>query len=125
MSTKNYLEPISNAQELVVILLHRMFGMDEKQANQLYQNIVKKHIEQLKDTLYLFVETNYVDKVYRDSYYHYYSSKLSECKRNCIRISFFDGQIRLSDFWNGQFEEVLQQKYKGFHYCPTKIVQTS
>jgi hypothetical protein len=114
MSTKNYLEPISNAQELVVILLHRMFGMDEKQAYQLYQNIVKKHIEQLKDTLYLFVETNYVDKVYRDSYYHYYSSKLSECKRNCIRISFFDGQIRLSDFWNGQFEEVLQQKYKGF-----------
>lgn len=114
MSTQIYLEPISNAEELVVIILNDVFKMDEMHAKLLYQNSVKKHLEQLKDTTFLFVETNYVDKVYRDSYYHYYSSKLSNCKRDCVRISFFDKQIKISDFWNKNFKEDLQRKYKGF-----------
>ncbi len=114
MSTQTYLESIMNAEELVVFLLHDVFKMDKMHAEKLYQNSVKKHLEKLKDTMFLFVETNYVDKVYRDSYYHYYSSKLSNCKRDCIRISFFDGTIEISDFWNSLIKEDLQRKYKGY-----------
>jgi len=114
MSTLIYLEPISNAEELYITLLNNVFLIDKKIAKDLFLVIVKKHLEQLRDTMFLFAETNYVDKVYRDSYYHYYSSKLSKCQRNCIRISFFDGSLDRTDFWSLEKKEELQKKYRGF-----------
>lgn len=46
----------------------------------------------------LIVETDYVDRQYRDSYYSYFSQKYSEFKRNCIRLIFFEGKYKYSDF---------------------------
>lgn len=43
----------------------------------------------IKSDVKLVIETDYVDKVYRDSYYQYYSSKQLEYNRNCVRISLF------------------------------------
>jgi len=88
--------------------------MHESQAEMLYDNCVKEHFAKLKDTIYLLAESHYVDKVYRDSYYHYYSSKLGKYKRDCIRISFFEGAISEPDFWQEARQQELQEKYRGF-----------
>lgn len=49
----------------------------------------------------LFIEIGYVDKVYRDSYYTFFSNKHINFERNCKRLSIFRGVINqelLSDF---------------------------
>ncbi|MEP7372352.1 MAG: hypothetical protein ABI675_03115 [Chitinophagaceae bacterium] len=64
--------------------------------------------------LWVGVETSYVDKLYRDAYYNYYSSKLNEYKRDCIRLSFFAGEITLDDFFSDKSAEKLQDLFRGF-----------
>lgn len=44
----------------------------------------------MRPELKMVVESDYVDKVYRDSYYSYFSTKLKDYGRNCLRISFFE-----------------------------------
>lgn len=39
----------------------------------------------------VLIEINYVDKVYRDIYYHHYASRHFSQPRNCIRLFFFTG----------------------------------
>jgi hypothetical protein len=114
MSINVYLEPISKCAELVIKLLQEEFGVNSGDADQLYDHVVKNHIEQLKDTIYLLVESNYIDKVYRDSYYHYYSSKLTYYKKDCIRISLFDGEVVDTDFGSADRYNELKGKYRGF-----------
>lgn len=115
MSIEIFIEPINKGEELVIMLLKQEFGINDKVAKILFDNIVKPHFEQLKDTSFILAETNYVDKVYRDSYYHYYSSKLNKYKRDCIRISVFDGEITNEDFRQPNKHTELQKKYKGFY----------
>ncbi|MDR3266723.1 MAG: hypothetical protein LBT24_04035 [Tannerella sp.] len=114
MSISIYLEPIKKGGELIKKLLQEEFGINMRNAEILYENSIKSHLEKLKDSTYLLAETNYVDKVYRDSYYHYYSSKLSKYKRDCIRISIFEGSILASDFGKSEKQRELQEKYRGF-----------
>lgn len=47
----------------------------------------------LRNDLGVEVETNYVDKVYRDSYYAYYDTKRIPYSRYCVRLSFFDSHF--------------------------------
>ena len=46
----------------------------------------------------MLVEEEYIDKQYRDSYYSYFSQKYSTYKRNCMRLSLFDGTISWEEF---------------------------
>lgn len=39
----------------------------------------------------VFIETGYVDRVYRDIYYHHYASRHFSQPRNCQRLFFFEG----------------------------------
>jgi hypothetical protein len=115
MSISIYLAPIANGAELVKKLVKDEFGInDDNNAQFLYDNFVRKHFEKFKDNTYLLAESCYVDKVYRDSYYHYYSSKLTKYKRNCIRISIFEGEIPESYFWQEDKQAELASKYRGF-----------
>jgi len=114
MSISIYIEPISSANELIKLLLTQEFNISEETANVLYDKNIIKHIARLKDDLYLVAETSYVDKVYRDSYYHYYSSKLTSYKRNCVRISLFSAKIDISDFREEERHQHLQDHYLGF-----------
>ena len=43
----------------------------------------------IRDDSCVVVETEYVDKDYRDAYYKLYSTKLRDYERNCVRLSFF------------------------------------
>ncbi len=60
------------------------------------------------------IEYPYVDKLYRNEYYHYYSSKLYSYSRDCIRISFFDADVQHSDFRDAGREDFLREHYLGF-----------
>ena len=114
MNISLYIEPIKNSAELIQTLLVAEFDITENFAKLLFEKKIKSHIEKLKDSIYLVAETNYIDRVYRDSYYHYYSSKLVAYKRNCIRISFFDTEIVAEDFRLEEKREKLQKSYLGF-----------
>lgn len=114
MSISIYIEPIANGEELVKKLLQDEFGISETNARILFTNLVKPHFDNFKDNTFILAETNYVDKVYRDSYYHYYSSKLHKYKRDSVRLSFFEEAISDTDFFDGAQHSTLQEKYRGF-----------
>jgi len=107
----------SEAQDLLLKLLKEEFFLDEEYSKNIIENAdygINKHFDQLIDSCFLLAETNYIDKVYRDSYYHYYSTKLTHYQRNCVRISIFDSEIKMEDFKNELSIIELQKKYLGF-----------
>ena len=75
-------------------------------------------IHNLKETdLIVCLENNYVDKVFRDSYYHYYASKASAISRDCIKMSFFlDSEREMQEgyFLDYSLHNIIKEKYKGF-----------
>jgi hypothetical protein len=64
--------------------------------------------------LHIVVEYPYVDKVYRNSYYHYYSSKLDKYSRDCIKLSFFKEPVTEKDFRDSEKKLYLQEMFGGF-----------
>lgn len=114
MSISIYIEPITNGKELIRHLLTDEFKINEANAELLYEHIIKKHFESMKDDIYILAETNYVDKVYRNSYYNYYSSKNTHYKRDCVRLSFFEGEIFDEEFREEKAVDKLQKQYRGF-----------
>ena len=98
-------------------IIKKEFDLTNKTAEDVVTHEIyglKNHIDQLKDNCSFLIETNYIDKVYRDSFYHYYSSKLNICKKNCIRISIFDGVIKAVDFRDKTKFNDLKKSYLGF-----------
>ncbi len=73
---------------------------DIKNTPELEDNLSFKVLWELfkeKPKLTFFIEQYYVDRVYRDSFYTYYSQKHFEYSRFCKRIFVFDGNL-LTDF---------------------------
>lgn len=68
----------------------------------------------LRDDLSIHVEYPYVDRVYRDSYYSYFSSKLTEVPRNCIRVCLFNPGMDDNSFATPEGRRWLAQNYLGF-----------
>lgn len=63
----------------------------------------------------MFYESVYVDKVYRDSYYSFFSNKHLDKDRNCSRISIFNKKFDpdiLNDF-SEETEKVLNKTFVG------------
>lgn len=60
-------------------------------------------------------EYGYVDKIYRDAFYHYFASKHNRYDRNCKRLSVFKGIISEEDFYQyeNESEERLQNSFVG------------
>lgn len=77
-------------------------------------NLLSRFFEDLKENLSVFIEYPYVDKVYRDSYYTYFSSKHNHYYRDCIRVSFFDNVIKPEDFRLKNKVDYLQKHFLGF-----------
>jgi hypothetical protein len=83
-------------------------------ARQLTIDEVWPHIAQLLDSIGILIETPYVDKVYRDSYYHYYSSKSGKYPKDCIRLSIFSEEIEPEVFRSPDANREVNSKYLGF-----------
>jgi hypothetical protein len=58
------------------------------------------------------IESPYVDRHYRDTYYSYHSSKFRKTGRNCIRVHIFEGEVTEAALLNS--ENKLNEKYLGF-----------
>lgn len=112
MSINTYLFDKSQCLDNLKEIIKSEYNLDDKIVNANFR--INSDFEQLKDECWFFIETNYVDKVYRNSYYSYYSSKNSEYFRNCIRISIFNGKIDENDFYDKDKYEFLRAKYCGF-----------
>ncbi|MGB7392889.1 MAG: hypothetical protein WA913_00710, partial [Pricia sp.] len=75
---------------------------------------LKPYFKHLRSNIYVLIEHPYVDKVYRDSYYNYYSSKNDFYHRDCLRLSFFDSKIVPEDFRDPTKKDKIQKSYLGF-----------
>lgn len=114
MNITSYSANKAEISETVKDLFVNVFGTPIQYAEYLSQNQVWPHIDQLIDSVWIFLETPYVDKVFRDSYYHYFSSKSGQYKKDCIRLSIFSEEISLHDFRDSSKLEDLESKYLGF-----------
>jgi hypothetical protein len=73
-------------------------------------------IADMHNTAWVLIESPYVDKTYRDSYYQYYAGKLEGYSKNCIRLSFFDRQLKAYHFEEPtpSRRKLLQEHFLGF-----------
>lgn len=104
---------VADAEELVTDLLKTSFSISHADAVASYKELAI-HFKRLKDTCWLVAESPYVDKVHRDSYYHYYSSKHFPSRRDCGRISIFENEINVDDFRDESKREEISKNYRGF-----------
>ena len=74
--------------------------------------LVIENLSTLRNDIHVVVETDYVDNVYRDSYYDYYATKRYDYTRNCVRLSFFDKEFDE----NVSFDNIdnIRSNYLGF-----------
>lgn len=87
---------------------------DNKDSREYVINRISDFLNTLQDDLTILVETEYVDKVYRDSYYTLYSTKLREYYRNCVRISFFTPEFNEQTEITVENIEKIKNAYRGF-----------
>lgn len=79
---------------------------------------IQDFFDALCDNLCVVVETEYVDKDYRDAYYRLYSTKLRDYERNCVRLSFFKDCLQpiLENIVSASETDIIKLKegYLGF-----------
>jgi len=107
------LRPIKELYPRVEMLFKEKFELDDYD-NQRSIKVLANFLTDLRDDIIVGIESKYVDKLYRDEYYHYYSSKLEEYKRDCIRLSFFETGISSDDFYSAEGVANLQKRFFGF-----------
>ena len=115
----NIVFEISPVEELTDALLdwvkeYFLKDLDEQFIDPVIETDIAKQVEILREDLYCVLEYPYVDKVYRDSYYNYYSSKHYSYQRDCIRVSLFKEEICKNDFLNLDSSERIINGYLGF-----------
>jgi len=104
-------------KNLVSNLFEILKGVDfcghEPSAYSRLENLLKR----LRDDVWFVLESPYVDKHYRDTYY---SSKFKKIGRDCIRVHIFNGEISKDDLID-KSTKLEKIKYWGFllstRYC--------
>ncbi|NLR67749.1 hypothetical protein HGH92_25820 [Chitinophaga varians] len=99
--------------ELVQIMQDE-FAVSLQIAREAYEGMLEGYFCRLKAGVQFVIEYPYVDKVYRDSYYAYFSSKRRVYQKNCIRVSVFDGIVLPDQFRNAKGIASLRERYRGF-----------
>lgn len=101
-------------EQLLVDVIADSFRLDPSILPSQISRSLKLLINSLRDDLWFLVESPYVDKIYRDSYYMYYSSKYGRYSRDCIKVSLFEGKIESSDYRSLAGYDKLKPIYLGF-----------
>ncbi|MBN9299249.1 MAG: hypothetical protein J0I41_19765 [Filimonas sp.] len=111
-----YVLPVKQLGEFLLDFYQTNFGIEESFAKVIVSEYADPLIAVLKDDLTMVIEHPYVDKMYRNTFYHFYSSKLKPYKRDSLRISFFSVAIDEKKFWQKEYVDYLQEKdyYYGF-----------
>ena len=111
----------SELHNAIVKGMKEQFGWDNTTADNKTTKLEKKYFSVLIPNLAVVVEYPYVDKVYRNSYYRYYSGKAKQVSRDCIRLSFFI-DTDPSIVGNPMIHEIWEQQYRGFMILrPTEL----
>ncbi|QJB38283.1 hypothetical protein HF324_10555 [Chitinophaga oryzae] len=95
-------------------IMEEEFSISPGMAAEAYDNRLDEYFRRLKEDMQLVIEYPYVDKVYRDSYYAYFSSKRRRYQKDCIRVSLFDGEVLPEHFRSAAGVASLQERYRGF-----------
>lgn len=85
-----------NINELIINLI-KYYPKFIQEPERLKKIITHFKLEK-SNLITLIIETNHVDRQYRDSYYSYFSQKYSNFERNCLRLVFFEGKVKYTDF---------------------------
>lgn len=105
--------PIADVGEQVLSILSDRYGLENMNlSNSL--SILGKYLEVLRPDLHVLIEHPYVDKYYRDTYYHYFATKNSSYAKNSIRLSFFAQAFEEEDFREASKYVELKENYRGF-----------
>lgn len=75
---------------------------------------IQHYIQNIRPEINIIVEDNYIDKVYRDEYYSYFSTKLNPYYKNCIKLSFIDGEIDENRLLDQDEINRIKESYLGF-----------
>jgi hypothetical protein len=114
MNIESYIVSIGNCEGPLIKSIRELLEIPGNKAKEIFSNSLSRYLDQLKESIYLLVEHPYVDRVYRNSYYNYFSSKLLDYPRDTVKLSFFDGEISDSDFRNKDKYKELKKQYRGF-----------
>ncbi|HET8885607.1 MAG TPA: hypothetical protein VFM70_04550 [Salinimicrobium sp.] len=109
----NFFVPIIKVPEVVENLLKNEYHLHHYHKSNSLKTL-ENYLDHLKKDLWVLIEHPYVDKVYRDSFYHYYSSKNQVYSRDCIKLSFFTNEIDNSLFRSSESKTILQDSFLGF-----------
>jgi len=109
--------PITEATEVIKELVYKNYlqAVDEELIDTQIETDIANYLNELREDIFCVIEYPYVDKVYRDSYYHYYSAKHMQYKRDTIRVSLFEGELNPNDFLNPEKAEEIKKRYLGFY----------
>lgn len=75
---------------------------------------LQQFLRPFNDDLTIIAETDYIDKTYRDLYYHFYSTKLRSFEKNCVRLSFCNNIIDDTITHSADDIQKLKDNYLGF-----------
>ena len=102
-------------EEIVNVIIDNLHLIHDNPDSRTYViDRIANFLGTLHNDLTILVETEYVDKVYRDSYYTLYSTKLSGYSRNCVRISFFTSDFNENTPITVTNIEAIRNAYLGF-----------
>jgi len=108
---RTYITPISELEELLIFAFNQHLQFNIKKNENPFGSKVKLLVDKLRKDIWVFAETPYVDKTYRDTYYNFFSTKQRKISRDCIKISFFSEEIKIDDF---NSLDKIQSIYLGF-----------
>lgn len=72
-----------------------------------------KYLKDFRTDLLVVAENYYIDKVYRNSFSNYYSTKLNSYSEYCVRLSFLDPECTIEDFEQININKI-KKCYLGF-----------
>src|SRR5689334_22978093 len=113
MKSKIIFCSIAELREQLTPLIQEYFLVSTQIAGQLYDARIIKHVNRWHANVNILIEYPYVDRVYRDSYYKYFATKMTDYPRNCIRLSLFNGPVTPDEFRENLVISDLQKKYLG------------
>jgi hypothetical protein len=114
MDIETFIAPISEAPLVLEELISNAFNLRQEYVRTLIASKLNTYFSIISENAWILVESPYIDKVYRDSYYNYLSSKLTPYPRDCIRVSFFKEKISEKDFKSESLIKNLLDNYWGF-----------
>lgn len=108
---------IKKAAEDVTNVYKDYYKIENKKTLEKLEEILNEHFSRLHDDITVLIETDYVDRMYRDVYYHYFSTKMDSYHRNCIRVSLFNVPIDPDTFYSYEKAQEIRdnQDYLGFY----------